>query len=248
VNWILVKNTVQRLLTRPVTLALILAYGLYTLATVGIQAAAAQNQVLVQNFPGWAGGSKAAWFLVWVLGSGLLGQERTAGFLPLLLSRPISRAQYVLSRWLGLVISVVLLDFGVTLVALLWLATKHQLPDASDILMRWAWFAGFTLCASAWLTLLSASFGGHGDFFYFVAVSLVAYLVGVNTLGQQGLQSAHQILAWFWTPGDSALSFAHDGDTADAVYAALAFLAGAAACLGLAAWIMRRRDISYVNR
>ena len=42
-NWILVKNTVQRLLTRPVTLALILAYGLYTLATVGIQAAAAQN-------------------------------------------------------------------------------------------------------------------------------------------------------------------------------------------------------------
>jgi ABC-type transport system involved in multi-copper enzyme maturation permease subunit len=246
-NLALLRNTLQRLLTRPTAAAIILAYALYALAA-GTFIQAMGSQPGLMNGPRWDSSALSAWFLTWALGSGLLGSERSAGHLPLLLSRPVSRAAYVLSRWAGLVIAVLCIDGLIMLASLLLLAGKHQAPDLAVIAARFAWFAYFTLLSSAWLTLLSAAFGGHGDLFYFFAASLVAYLAGLSSLGSDGLKKAYEILAWFWAPGHATFDLAKQGQGDSALYGALAFLAAAAASLWLAISILRRRDISYVNR
>jgi ABC-type transport system involved in multi-copper enzyme maturation permease subunit len=247
VSAVLVRNTVHRLVTRPTAVAIVMAYSLYSLVS-GAAMQATVGAGTPMNAPTWDATALSAWFLIWALGSGLIGQERSAGHLPLLLSRPISRADYVLSRWLGLLSSVICIDAVVTLASLLWLSSQHRAPDLGVIGQRFAWFAYFSLLGSAWLTLLSASFGGNGDLFYFFAASLGAYFVGLRALGGEGLKTAYGILAWFWAPGHATFDLAKQGQWDSAALGALAFLGAAAASLGLAIFIMRRRDISYVNR
>jgi ABC-type transport system involved in multi-copper enzyme maturation permease subunit len=246
-NRALVRNTVHRLITRPMALAVILAYALYALLS-GFALQARASPLAPMNAPTWDSSALSAWFLVWALGSGLLGQERSAGHLPLLLSRPVSRGHYVLSRWLGLLLSVLCIDGLIMLVSLAVLASHAQAPDLGVIVQRFAWFAYFSVLGSAWLTLLSACFGGNGDLFYFFAASLVAYLIALQALGSEGLKTAYEVLAWFWAPGHATFDLARQGQWDLAAYGALAFLGAAAASLGLAVVILHRRDISYVNR
>lgn len=251
-NWTLVRHTMHRLLTRTVAIGVIIAYSLYTLTVVVMQAVSNQVQAAgaMNNPQGghWVDSAKSAWFLVWAIGTGVLGQERSDGYLPLLLSRPISRAQYVFSRWAGLVLSVLAIDVTLIVLALVWMAGKGQAPGLDFILLRWAWFAFFTVLAASWLTLLSACFAGHGDLVFFFTGSLAAYFVGMRALGTDGLQQAHDVLTWFWEPGDASFSLVQAGNLSGAAYGGVAFLVGAGTCLALAAYIMQRRDISYVNR
>jgi ABC-type transport system involved in multi-copper enzyme maturation permease subunit len=237
-NWTLVKNTLHRLLSRPVTVLVLIGYSFYVLISLFSEAAAGGGQSL----------SQSAWFLTWALGTGLLGSERSDGYLPLLLSRPISRAQYVCSRWAGLVICVLAIDLVLHLAALALFSNYQMAPQAGALAQRWLWFCYFVPLCAALIVLLSALFSGHGDLIYFVAGSLgISYLsskLGLPLVAEQVTRA----LGWLWMPGKATLEAWSSGAVLQSVYSATLFIVWAGVCLSVAAYVMQRRDVSYVNR
>ena len=247
-NKALVLNTVHRLLSRPVTLLVLIAYGFYVLISQLISQSGFQNDAMSS--------AGAAWFLTWALGSGLLGNDRSEGYLPLLLSRPISRAQYVLSRWLGLLLCVLTVDLALHFLVFLFNLSSQPTPSGQMplnfgwtlFLQRWLWFAYYATLTAAWISLLSALFSGHGDLLYFIGASLALLFLG----GKLGSENAPAVilkaLAWFWKPGDATYQAWIGQDHAGAAYTALIFVAAAGLSLAAAAYVMQRCDVSYVNR
>ena len=246
-NWVLIKNTLLRVLTRPLALVAVLIYALYLAAKLAPLVLVAPGMM----DPGagtWTQSASSAWVLVWILGTGLLGQERAEGTLPLLLSRPVSRMGYVLSRWAGLVLSVLAVDLGLVVLAVLWLSLKGHPPDLVFVLQRLAWFGFFTVLTSSWLAFLSASFSRNGDLLYQLAASIILYLLTLSLAGAASLSRAHDFLALFWEPGGASFDLMSQGQDGQALLAGLGFALAAAASLFAAAFVMKRRDISYVNR
>ncbi len=239
-NKVLIGNTIHRLLSRPMSLLLLAGYGLYVMVSV-FAGTLVQGEDALRS-------ATAAWFITWALGTGLLGTDRSEGYLPLLLSRPISRAQYVLSRWLGLVLCVLAVDLGLHLVVALFYATQHMGLNVGALLQRWAWFAYFVALTAAWVTLLSAVFNRNGDLFYFIAGSLALLFLASKFGGETVFNNVGAGLAWFWKPGEATLNQWNAMNRLGALYTALIFVAGAGVSLATAAYVMQRRDVSYVNR
>lgn len=239
-NKTLVLNTVQRLLSRPLSLIVLVGYGFFVLISVfaGSVSSASDN----------LSSSTAAWFLTWALGSGLLGSDRSQGYLPLLLSRPISRAQYALSRWAGLLVCVLAVDLGLHILVALFYASNHMGIEILPLLERWLWFAYFAALTAAWITLLSALFSSHGDLLYFFAASVALIFAAMKFGGEEAYERVSAGLGFLWKPGEATLKLWQASDSAGAAYTALIFIAGAGLCLALAAYVMQCRDISYVNR
>lgn len=247
-NKTLVLNTIQRLLSRPLTLLVLAGYGLYVLINGVMRNSGFQNDANAS--------ASAAWVLTWALGSGLIGSDRAEGYLPLLLSRPLSRAHYVLSRFLGLVLCVLSVDLALqVIVALFSASSTPNIPGTlappfslEPLIERWLWFTYFATLTAAWITLLSATFSGHGDLVYFVAASLASLFLAAKVGGGAYLSKVSGFLDQLWKPGQATLQLWSSLDHAGAAYTALIFVAGAGVCLAAAAYIMQRRDISYVNR
>jgi Cu-processing system permease protein len=239
-NWVLVKNTLHRLWSRPVTVLVLIGYSFYVLISLFSE---------VANSGGDPGRfAKSAWFLTWALGTGLLGAERSEGTLPLLLSRPVSRAQYVLSRWAGLVLCVLAVDLALHLAAVL-LFSKYQLaPQILALGQRWLWFCYFAPLCAALIVLLSALFSGHGDLIYFVAGSLGLSYLSSKLGGEMVSGAVTEMLGWLWMPGKATLDAWTEGSTMRAVYSSALFIVWSGVCLSVAAYVMQRRDVNYVNR
>lgn len=108
-----------------------------------------------------------------VLGAGVIGRDLSSGVLQLILARPVGRAEYVFSRWLGLTLA----GFAVSLLG--WLLVLPfslttggtTLPEALRLLSEYLLNAA---ALSAVVTGLSALVAGFGD----LALLLLGYLAG----------------------------------------------------------------------
>jgi ABC-type transport system involved in multi-copper enzyme maturation permease subunit len=238
-NWTLIKNTIQRLLGRSVTQLVIIGYAVFALVTV------LTTTEGVDQAPNYM--AQSAWFLTWALGTGLLGSDRSDGYLPLLLSRPISRAQYVLSRWAGLVICVVAVDLALHAIVALFYSYYQMDLMILPLLQRMLWFCYFVPLCAAWITLLSALFGGNGDLFYFTGASMALFFIS-SRFSEALTERVGAGLALLWMPGKFTFDAWISSEKASAVFSVFFFLVLAGTCLALAAWVMQRRDVSYVNR
>jgi ABC-type transport system involved in multi-copper enzyme maturation permease subunit len=236
----LIKNTIQRLLSRSLTQLVIIGYAIFVMASIFTGTSEFNGDKTLQM-------SRSAWFLTWFLGSGVLGSERSDGYLPLLLSRPISRAQYVLSRWAGLVLCVIAVDLALHLIVGLVYVSNHSDLLVLPLLQRWLWFCYFVPLCAAWITLLSALFSGQGDLLYFAGGS-VALLYASSKVSGQATQKVGAFLGWLWMPGQITLQAWLAGDLGAVAYSVFFFVALAGTSLALAAYVMQRRDVSYVNR
>jgi ABC-type transport system involved in multi-copper enzyme maturation permease subunit len=245
-NKALIFNTVHRLLNRTFTKLVMVGYGFFVLISVGTSSLSEAGNLKTAS---------AAWFLCWALGSGLLGGERSDGYLPLLLSRPISRAQYLLSRWAGLLLCVLAIDLALQLLSVLFFSSNHTAMTVFNgggipfalLAQRWLWFAFFATLCSAWIAFLSAAFNGNGDLLYFTGISLVlGYLA--TKVSMEFASKSWEVLAWFWAPGGATQRLWMDGDQLGALYSGLIFIAAAGVSLATGVYIMQRRDVSYVNR
>lgn len=247
-NKTLIFNTIHRLLSRPLALLVMAGYGLYVLVNGVIRNSGFQSDP--------NGSAGAAWVLTWALGSGLLGTDRAEGTLPLLLSRPLSRAHYVFSRFLGLLCCVLSVDLALQgVVAVFSASAASNIPGTiatpfslAPLVERWLWFTYFATLTAAWITLLSAVFRGHGDLIYFIGASLAAVFLATRTGGGAYLSQVSSFLDQLWKPGQLTLKLWTTLDHSGAAYTVLIFVASAGVCLAVAAYIMQRRDVSYVNR
>ena len=65
-----------------------------------------------------------------LLGAGIIGQDMSSGTLQLLFARPVTRGEYVLSRWLGASLGASCLVLAQLAIGLLLMALHREVPAA----------------------------------------------------------------------------------------------------------------------
>lgn len=210
--------------------------------------------VVLLLVPGWLFGllgqhsqptsGSGFWFAL-ILGAGIIGRPASNGTLALVLSRPVPRVSYVLTRWFA----VATLASGLALVNLGVKGLLAQVPAAGwghlgfaaaeDVLSATA--------ATAVLTLLSSVVGGLGD----VALLAILRIVAEIFQGLGGFLSK-PALSWVGyhlrdllvPPLDLETVFR---STPISWLAIVAYLSTVTLCLAAATELMCRREISYAG-
>ena len=236
-NAAIVWNTFHRILTRPMVVLLLFAHVVFA-SILGFEHG---NRQL--NYEYWKVRDSLWITYTWALGAGLLGRDLSDGILPLIFSRPVSRAAYVLSRWAGLVLAVAAI---MALDAALGTSFVGRVGHEVDLL---AFLAGFGLsllvvaATAALLTLLSSLAPGHGDLWLFLGAWLLLYLLTQLTSDKVFNENMAAIFTLFLLPGSNL--FGSQPMTKDFFVYAWPGLE-AAACLVLAIAVLKRREITYV--
>ena len=179
-----------------------------------------------------------------VIGSGLIGQDLSSGTLQLLVARPVTRTEYVLSRWLGAGLSASCLVAVQIAIGAGLMAMHGEPPAARD----GAIFAGEQVLAAlgttSVLVLLSAILPGIGDILGIVgatilasALQLGAALLKAPWVGRAGVEIGRFIaptLALGPIFGGGAVSW----------FEVVSYFSTVTLCVALAIVIMNRRELS----
>jgi len=185
--------------------------------------------------------------LAMVLGAGLIGGDSSAGVLQLLFARPVTRAEYVFSRWLGIALAcVALIALQILLGAGLVLANGGALTPG---------VVGWRLldqCCDAIgtlsvLTMFSTLLPGIGDA---VAVLLTQISGGameaIGSLLQQPLVArVGREIAGFAAPELPVQMMAVG--MAPSWFSVVSYFSTITLCLALAILIINRRELSYAS-
>lgn len=241
-NWDLVVNTVHRVLGRLLAAALIIGYSLYMMVAWSLPGALTDAAARALDL------SQPVAALVWVLGAGLIGSDVSSGSLALLLSRPLSRTRYVLSRWAGLVLSVLGVHYGLLILVLSYHAAAGSYPFSAAMMAN-AFLAPLLIvvCHACLLALLSSLLPGVGDSSAYLG-AYVLFGFALMALDRDSQKLLSTLFGWFALPGSAALSAGSDGKQSLAFALSGVYLAVAGLELGLATLILEERDLSYVNR
>jgi|GEM_PF-4159082 len=191
--------------------------------------------------------------LVWVLGSGIIGRDLSSGVAHLLFTRPVSRTDYVLTKWVSLTGAV---WFFQVLVLLVWSFGKwyyDRTPQPPLELFQEslvaAWMAG-TL--STVVVFFSSIMAGLGDLALLLYIHVILMVLNISHL-KDHIHDFKKILSWIlyaiWPGVRTGYRFSnvlHEqqmpvaGDVVTDSVIALCFLVAAVA-------IMNRKDIGYTN-
>ncbi len=185
--------------------------------------------------------------LAFILGAGLIGQDVSAGTLQLLLARPVSRAEYVVSRWLAVGLAVACLVAAQIAIGSAILAIRGEMPPARDI----ALVAGTQILSGignvSVLLLLSTFLPGIGDAF------------GVIVLGIAGgtVQLAGALFSWAWLARAGLELQRFAGPALDLAqvfgggpvpwFDVASYFSTVTLCLALAIVILHRKELSYAS-
>ncbi len=193
---------------------------------------------------GWA-----PW-VVWVMGTGLVGTEMSQGSLVLVLTRPVRRWEYVLSKWAGLVLAC-WAYFALALLVSLAFERGAAFSDLPRVALSFAWSAWCVLTVAGTLTLFSCLAGNHGDVALLVLGWLLAGWIHSYSvqLGQSGwplasalTETGYRALGEFLIP-NAAFQFYSQGTFA--LRSLLPDLMSLALSLGLASLVMERKELGY---
>jgi len=187
------------------------------------------------------------YFFVLALGAGMIGQDVSSGTLPLLLARPVTRAEYVFSRWGATAAGafVIMLLQGLTAIAIMLLrGASVPWSDAGVFLANGTLTV---LGAAALLALLSALAGGLGD----IGLLLLLFI------SAQVVQKIGMFKSWMWLvrgteefmgalkPQLNLGPLVHGA--AVPWFAVVSWLSTVTLCLALAIMVMNRRELSYAS-
>jgi len=235
VNAALILATLRQRLASPSRLILLLLLGGTPLFVV-----------LVSPRSGFAGLGDC-YFLGLVFAAGMIGQDLSSGTLPLLLARPVTRAQYVASRWIAAAAGTfAVVTLQVLLAALIMLLRGVPLPwdEAALYLGTNALLA---LGVTAVMALLSSLAAGLGDLWLLFLVFFSA----------QVLEKVGQFKSWGWLvrgaeellrtlrPEFSLTALAGGGPFP--WLALVTYLSTVTLCLALAIVVVNRRELSYAT-
>jgi len=175
---------------------------------------------------------------------GMIGQDVSSGVLQLVLARPVSRAEYVIHRWLGAAIAASvasLVQIGLTWVMVL---AHGDAPRASTFL----WFAAARelqiFGVAGTMALFSSLMNGVAD----LALYAMAFVSG-GVLGTVGQFRHSQVLIW---SGDEIgalvypkIDLAAFASGAPPWHALATWASNLTLCLLLAILVMNRKELSY---
>jgi hypothetical protein len=181
------------------------------------------------------------------LGAGLIGQDVSSGTLQLLFARPVTRAEYVVSRWLGAVLAATCLTLAQLVIGVGFLALHGDVPGIKEL----ALFAGSQVLAIAGTTsvlvLFSTMLPGVGDFLAII----------VATMTGQGLQLAAALFKapWLARAGVELGRFVSPALELGTVFGGgpvswfevVSYFSTVTLCVGLAIVILNRRELSYAT-
>jgi ABC-type transport system involved in multi-copper enzyme maturation permease subunit len=184
---------------------------------------------------------------VWVLGAGIIGRDIASGVAHLLFTRPLTRASYILTKWVALTASVWAVQISVLLVwALGNLYFRGQIPFDTAFFETVG--IGFWLAAtlSSVVILFSSILPGLGDLALLLYVHVVLGVFGIYALASQNEHFKAilvQIFYFFW-PGMALAMHFKQG----AAFAPTDFLLDSGITVffvAAAIFIFSKKDISY---
>jgi hypothetical protein len=184
--------------------------------------------------------------LTLVLAAGMIGQDVSAGVLHLLFARPVSRSEYVLSRWLSVVIAATVLAILQLALAWLILSARGYPPEAKVMTLTMAQRVFEVIQIAAVMAFFSSLVSGVGD----LGLWFVTMLTGGT------IQLAAQAKGWGWLnqvgseiskivgpdPGLVALAGGTGGWTPLVTTLSISALALLAAVL-----MVNRKELSYAS-
>jgi len=234
-NQTLIAATLRQRAQSPVRLALLFAFFGFPLLPVAF--ARGMGLAPVQT---------AAAFAL-ILGAGNIGQDFSAGTLQLLFARPVTRAEYVLSRWLAVGLAAACLVVIQLAAASAILAAHAEAPPARDLALFAAKqiLSGFGTISV--LLLLSSFLPGIGDILGLIVlgISTSGLQVAGRLFGSPWLARAGVELGRFVAPDlDLAQVF---GGGAVSWFDIASYFSTVTLCLALAIAIVNRRELSYAT-
>jgi len=182
-----------------------------------------------------------------ILGAGLIGMDVSSGTLQLLFARPVTRAEYVVSRWLGAAatascLSAAQVAFGAGLLAL-----HHTPPDARDLAIVLGVQVLNAFGTASVLLLLSTLLPGIGD--------ILAIFVAVVTGQALQLGAALFKAPWLARAGQELVRFVNPSLDLGAIFGSgpvswfevVSYFSTVTLCVALAIVVMNRRELSYAT-
>ena len=234
-NPTLVLATLRQRFTSPIRLVILLLLGWLPML-----------QILLAPRAGFAALGHSH-FLTLVLAAGMIGQDLSSGTLQLLLARPVTRAQYVFSRWAAVAV-------GSFLVVVLQALCAAAIMFARGAPAPWghaALYLGDSLLDAAGMAavmaLLSSLSSGIAD----LGLLFLAWL------SAEVLEKVGMFKSWDWlTRGAGELlgTLKPELDLTPLVQggpfpwpAVVGYLSTVTLCLALAVVVMNRRELSYAS-
>jgi hypothetical protein len=235
VNLTLVLATLRQRFTSPIRLLIVLLFGWMPMIAIVVAPRA--------GFAALGDG----YFLALALAAGMIGQDLSSGTLQLLLARPVTRAQYVLSRWGAVAAGTFAIAVLQALLAALIMALRGApVPwdQAARFLANGALLALGTSAVMALLSSLAAGLGDLGLLFLIFLSAQVLEKVGMFKSWDWLTRGAGELLRALKPELDLA-PFFHGGPVA--WLAVVSYLSTVTLCLGLAVVVMNRRELSYAS-
>jgi len=183
----------------------------------------------------------------YLLGAGIIGGEASAGVFQLLFARPVTRASYVLSRWLGVALAAAALTVTQVLVGALIMTAFHAPLDWSDAAKHMLDQALTAIGVTSVIVLFSSVLPGVGDVFavFFGALGSSLVMGAGQLLQKPWLARAGTELNHFFGP-EFSWRTAFEG-SAPSWFHVVSWLSTITLCLALAIVAMNRREISYAS-
>jgi len=130
-------------------------------------------------------------FLVWLLGSGIIGRDMSSGVAHLLFTRPITRRDYIFTKWASLVAAVAGFQ---CLILLVWIFGKYIYPatphiafpiaphSIGELLKELVFSIWITAVVSTVLILFSTIMTGWGDLALLLYVHVLVLVLSISPL------------------------------------------------------------------
>ena len=234
-NQTLIASLLRQRARSPARVALVFAFFAFPLLVTAVARGAGLGLLRT--------GTAYAFFL----GAGLIGQDVSSGTLQLLFARPVTRAEYALSRWLGAALGAsclvaIQLAIGVALLAL-----HGEAPAARELGI----FAGGQILSvfgtTSVLLLFSTLLPGVGDFLAMLAAGVLgqALQLGAGPLKAPWLARAGEEVGRFVGPDLDLGPLLGGGPVA--WFEVVSYFSTVTLCLALAIVILNRRELSYAT-
>ena len=182
-----------------------------------------------------------------VIGAGLIGQDLSSGTLQLLFARPVTRTEYVLSRWLSAGLAASCLVVAQIAIGAGLLAMHGEAPAAREIGILAGEQVLAALGTTSVLLLLSSLLPGLGDILGIVgatflasALQLAAALLKATWVARAGVELGRFVsptLALGPIFGGGAVSW----------FEVVSYFSTVTLCVALAIVVMNRRELSYAT-
>ena len=182
-----------------------------------------------------------------ILGAGLIGQDVSSGTLQLLFARPVTRAEYVVSRWLGAALTASCLSAVQIAIGSVFLALHGAPPGGGQLAIVLGVQVLNAFGTVSVLLLFSTLLPGIGD--------VIAIFVAAATGQALQLGAALFRAPWLARAGQELVRFVNPSLDLGAIFGSgpvswfevVSYFSTVTLCVALAIVVMNRRELSYAT-